>query len=47
VLIPRPDTELLVELAMERLPQDAALLDMGTGSGRLPSPSPIRGPMQW
>jgi release factor glutamine methyltransferase len=35
VLIPRPDTELLVELAMERLPQDAALLDMGTGSGAI------------
>jgi release factor glutamine methyltransferase len=35
VLIPRPDTELLVELARERLPRDAALnvLDIGVGSG--------------
>ncbi|MFJ3057810.1 peptide chain release factor N(5)-glutamine methyltransferase [Herbaspirillum sp. NPDC087042] len=35
VLIPRPDTELLVELAMERLPQRGSLLDMGTGSGAI------------
>jgi len=35
VLIPRPDTELLVELAIERLPQGGALLDMGTGSGAI------------
>ena len=35
VLIPRPDTELIVELAMERLPQGARLLDMGTGSGAI------------
>jgi release factor glutamine methyltransferase len=35
VLIPRPDTELLVELAMERLPQGGRLLDMGTGSGAI------------
>ncbi len=35
VLIPRPDTELLVELAIERLPVDGALLDMGTGSGAI------------
>ncbi|NHZ63785.1 peptide chain release factor N(5)-glutamine methyltransferase [Massilia genomosp. 1] len=33
VLIPRPDTELLVELALERLPVRARMLDMGTGSG--------------
>lgn len=35
VLIPRPDTELLVELALQRLPQGAALnvLDVGVGSG--------------
>ncbi|MGH8029244.1 MAG: peptide chain release factor N(5)-glutamine methyltransferase [Arenimonas sp.] len=34
-LIPRPDTELLVELALERIPVDApcAVLDLGTGSG--------------
>lgn len=35
VLIPRPDTELIVELALERLPQDGRMLDMGTGSGAI------------
>ena len=38
VLIPRPDTELVVELALERLaplPAPARLLDMGTGSGAI------------
>ena len=37
VLIPRPDTELLVELALELLPADrpAKLIDLGTGSGIL------------
>lgn len=35
VLIPRPETELLVEIALEKLPQDAAgaVLDLATGSG--------------
>jgi release factor glutamine methyltransferase len=35
VLIPRPDTELLVELALARMPPDRAVdvLDLGTGSG--------------
>lgn len=35
VLIPRPDTELLVELALRRLPteRDLRVLDLGTGSG--------------
>ncbi|HUX29296.1 MAG TPA: peptide chain release factor N(5)-glutamine methyltransferase [Thiobacillus sp.] len=35
VLIPRPDTELLVELALARMPPDQAMdvLDLGTGSG--------------
>lgn len=35
VLIPRPETELLVELALERIPQDAScrVLDLGCGSG--------------
>jgi release factor glutamine methyltransferase len=34
-LIPRPETELLVELALERLPVDAdsGVLDLGTGTG--------------
>lgn len=35
VLIPRPDTELLVELALERTPSDGTLLDLGTGSGAI------------
>ncbi|MBP0600627.1 peptide chain release factor N(5)-glutamine methyltransferase [Herbaspirillum sp. LeCh32-8] len=35
VLIPRPDTELLVELSIDRLPQGGRLLDMGTGSGAI------------
>ena len=35
VLIPRPDTELLVELALERLPPRGRVLDMGTGSGAI------------
>jgi release factor glutamine methyltransferase len=35
VLIPRPETELLVELALQRLPAGAPcrVLDLGTGSG--------------
>jgi release factor glutamine methyltransferase len=35
VLIPRPETELLVELALERIPPDqpCRVLDLGTGSG--------------
>lgn len=35
VLIPRPETELLVEAALARLPADrpASVLDLGTGSG--------------
>ncbi|HEX2531502.1 MAG TPA: peptide chain release factor N(5)-glutamine methyltransferase, partial [Burkholderiaceae bacterium] len=36
VLIPRPETELLVELALEYLPQGGSVLDMGTGSGAIP-----------
>lgn len=35
VLIPRPETELLVELALERLPPKGRVLDMGTGSGAI------------
>ncbi|KAB8189686.1 peptide chain release factor N(5)-glutamine methyltransferase [Lysobacter maris] len=36
-LIPRPETERLVELALERLPADAdlAVADLGTGSGAI------------
>jgi len=36
-LIPRPETELLVELALERITkQNATVLDLGTGSGAIP-----------
>ncbi|MHB8708401.1 MAG: peptide chain release factor N(5)-glutamine methyltransferase [Desulfuromonadales bacterium] len=35
VLIPRPDTELLVEQALPRLAGAARVLDVGTGSGAL------------
>ena len=35
VLIPRPETELLVELALERMTSNARVLDMGTGSGAI------------
>jgi release factor glutamine methyltransferase len=35
VLIPRPETELLVELAAEKLPQHGRALDLGTGSGAI------------
>lgn len=35
-LIPRPDTERLVELALERLPQgEGTVLDLGTGTGAI------------
>ncbi len=36
-LIPRPETELLVELALQRMPQNRTcrILDMGTGSGAI------------
>ncbi len=37
VLIPRPETELLVEKALERIPSDATwtIADLGTGSGAI------------
>jgi release factor glutamine methyltransferase len=35
VLIPRPETELLVELTLERAAPGARVLDLGTGSGAI------------
>src|SRR5690606_26142658 len=35
VLIPRPETELLVELAIEKLPSGGRAVDLGTGSGAI------------
>ncbi len=35
VLIPRPETELIVEAALARLPEAGRLLDLGTGSGAI------------
>ena len=34
-LVPRPETEVLVELALARLPQGGSLLDLGTGTGAI------------
>jgi len=34
-LIPRPETELLVELAIAHLPQGGRVVDLGTGSGAI------------
>jgi len=35
VLIPRPETEVLVDLALARLPEGGRFLDLGTGSGAI------------
>jgi len=34
-LVPRPETELIVDVALERFPSDGRLLDLGTGSGAI------------
>ncbi|WP_330960827.1 peptide chain release factor N(5)-glutamine methyltransferase [Photobacterium sp. 53610] len=34
-LIPRPDTERLVEVALEKIPAGSAVLDLGTGTGAI------------
>jgi release factor glutamine methyltransferase len=35
VLIPRPDTEILVDVALQKTPRAAHVLDLGTGSGAI------------
>lgn len=35
VLIPRPETELLVDTAREHIPRNASVVDIGTGSGAI------------
>lgn len=35
VLIPRPETEIVTERALERLPKKGVLVDIGTGSGAI------------
>ncbi|MGH2773996.1 MAG: peptide chain release factor N(5)-glutamine methyltransferase [Actinomycetota bacterium] len=35
VLVPRPETEVLVERALDRLPQGGMVVDVGTGSGAI------------
>lgn len=35
VLVPRPETELLVDLAIQHAPEGGTVLDMGTGSGAI------------
>lgn len=35
VLIPRPETELVVDRALENLPEGGSFLDLGTGSGAI------------
>ena len=35
VLVPRPETEVLVERALDRLPNGGSIVDVGTGSGAI------------
>lgn len=49
VLIPRPDTELLVLRALERIPanQPSLVLDLGTGSGAVALAIAVNRPLAW
>ena len=44
VLVPRPETEILVEMALTLAPKNASLLDLGTGSGAQALPIPQKKP---
>lgn len=47
VLIPRPETEVLVEQALLRLKPDSAVADIGTGSGAIAVMMALRGHRVW
>lgn len=46
-LEPRPDTELLVDMAIKALEQDGRLLDLGTGTGCIPIAVLVHRPDAW
>ena len=43
-LIPRPETEELVDLVLRHVPENASVLDVGTGSGCIPISLKLEGP---
>ena len=43
-LIPRPETEELVDLVLRHVPKNASVLDVGTGSGCIPISLKLEGP---
>ena len=47
VLIPRPETELLVELSIALAPRDGRLLELGTGSGAIAIAIALERPDLW